>query len=164
MDRSNHYCMIRITICFTSLTILVGKYSVGPCALPIHLTTNWWRMRGYKSFIAFDHRPSPLVLERIVKSLTIPPSQCVSNNSNLSSGSNTTCQTVCLSDPSNNQLVKDERTQIFYHIRSQTKPIGIGANCEIPHNVNYIAYIFMHLNLKNIKRFNFNLLCFYVIL
>ena len=114
--------------------------------------------------IVFDRRPSPLVLERIVKSLTIPPSQCVSNDSNLSSGSDTTCRTVCLTDPSNNQLVKDEGTQIFYHIRSQTKPIGIGVNCEIPHNVNYIAYIFMHLNLKNIKRFNFNLLCFYVIL
>ena len=28
-------------------------------------------MRGHKSFIAFDHRPNPLVLERIVKSLTI---------------------------------------------------------------------------------------------
>ena len=43
---------------------------VGPCALPIHPMTNWWRMRGHKSFIAFDHRPSPLVLEWIVKSLT----------------------------------------------------------------------------------------------
>ena len=32
--------------------------------------TNWWRMRGHKSFIAFDRRPSPLVLEWIVKSLT----------------------------------------------------------------------------------------------
>ena len=40
---------------------------VGPCALLIHPTTNWWRMRGHKSFIAFDHRPSPLVLEQIVK-------------------------------------------------------------------------------------------------
>ena len=132
MDRSNHYCMIRITICFTSLTILVGKYSVGPCALPIHLTTNWWRMRGYKSFIAFDHRPSPLVLERIVKSLTIPPSQCGSNDLNLWPGSDTTCRTVCLTDLSNNQSVRDEGTQIFYSIRSQTKPIGIGTNCENP--------------------------------
>ena len=42
--------------------------------------------------------------------------------------------TVCLIDPSNDQLVKDEGAQIFYSIRSQTKPIGIGANCEIPHN------------------------------
>ena len=49
-------------------------------------------------------------------------------------GSNTICQTVCLTDPSNNQLVKDEEVQIFYSIRSQTKPIGIGVNCEIPHN------------------------------
>ena len=40
---------------------------VGPCALLIHPTTDWWRMRGHKSFIAFDCRPSPLVLERIVK-------------------------------------------------------------------------------------------------
>ena len=46
------------------------------------------------------------------------------------------CQTVCLTDPSNNQLVKDEGAQIFYSIRSQTKPIGIGVNCEIPHNVD----------------------------
>ena len=91
---------------------------VGPCALPIHPITNWWRMRGYKSFIAFDHRPSPLVLEWIVKSLTIPPSQCGSNNSNLWSGSDTTCRTVCLTDPSNDQLVKDEGAQIFYSIRS----------------------------------------------
>ena len=36
---------------------------VGLCALLIHPMTNWWRMRGYKSFIAFDRRPSPLVLE-----------------------------------------------------------------------------------------------------
>ena len=57
--------------------------SVGPCALLIHPTTNWWRMRGHKSFIAFNRKPSPLVLERIVKSLTIPPSQCGSNDSNL---------------------------------------------------------------------------------
>ena len=28
-------------------------------------------MRGHKSFIAFDRKPSPLVLERIVKSLTV---------------------------------------------------------------------------------------------
>ena len=40
---------------------------VGPCALPIHPTTNWWRVRGHKSFIAFDCRPSPLVLGQIVK-------------------------------------------------------------------------------------------------
>ena len=46
----------------------------------------------------------------------------------------TTCQTVCLTDPSNDQLVKDEGAQIFYSIWLQTKPIGIGANCEIPHN------------------------------
>ena len=44
------------------------------------------------------------------------------------------CQTVCLTDPSNDQLVKDKGAQIFYSNRSQTKPIGIGANCEIPHN------------------------------
>ena len=71
---------------------------------------------------------------------------------------------MCLTDPSNDQLMKDKGTQIFYNIRLQTKPIGIRVNCEISHNVNYIAYIFMHLNLKNKKRFNFNLLCFYVIL
>ena len=41
---------------------------------------------------------------------------------------------MCLTDPSNDQLVKDEGAQIFYSIRSQTKPIGIEANCEIPHN------------------------------
>ena len=40
---------------------------VGLCALLIHPTTNWWRMRGHKSFIAFDCKPSPSVLERIVK-------------------------------------------------------------------------------------------------
>ena len=107
---------------------------VGLCALPIHPTTNWWRMRGHKSFRAFDCKPSPLVFEWIVKSLTIPPSQCGSNDSNLWSGSDTTCQTVCLTNPSNDQLVKDEGAQIFYSIRSQTKFIGIGANCEIPHN------------------------------
>ena len=28
-------------------------------------------MRGHKSFIAFDRRPNPLVLEWIVKSLTV---------------------------------------------------------------------------------------------
>ena len=39
---------------------------------------------------------------------------------------------VCLTDPSNDQLVKDEGAQIFYSIRSQTKPIGIGVNCENP--------------------------------
>ena len=44
----------------------------------------------------------------------------------------TLSQTVCLIDPSNNQLVKDEGTQIFYSIRLQTKPIGIGVNCENP--------------------------------
>ena len=44
------------------------------------------------------------------------------------------CRTVCLTDPSNDQLVKDEGAQIFYSVRSQTKLIGIGANCEIPHN------------------------------
>ena len=44
---------------------------VGPCALPIHPTTNWWRMRRHKSFIAFDRRSSPLLLEQIVKSLTM---------------------------------------------------------------------------------------------
>ena len=110
------------------------KY-VGPCALPIHPTTNWWRMRGHKSFIEFDHIPSPLVLERIVKSLTFPPSQGSSNDLNLWSGSDTTCQIVCLTDPSNNQLMKDEGAQIFYSIQSQTKPIGIGVNCEIPHGL-----------------------------
>ena len=40
---------------------------------------------------------------------------------------------MCLTDLSNNQLVKDEGAQIFYSIQSQTKPIGIRANCEIPH-------------------------------
>ena len=40
---------------------------IGPCALPIHPMTNWWRMKGHKSFLTFDHRPSALVLERIVK-------------------------------------------------------------------------------------------------
>ena len=40
-----------------------------PCALLIHPTTNW-RIMGHKSFIAFNRRPSSLVLERIVKSLT----------------------------------------------------------------------------------------------
>ena len=44
------------------------------------------------------------------------------------------CRIVCLTDPSNDQLVKDEGAQIFYSVRSQTKLIGIGANCEIPHN------------------------------
>ena len=41
---------------------------------------------------------------------------------------------MCLIDPSNDQLVKNEEAQIFYNIRSQTKPISIGANYEIPHN------------------------------
>ena len=90
--------------------------TVGPCASPIHPTTNWWRMRRHKSFIAFDHWPSPLVLERIVKSFTIPPSQCGSNDSNLWPGSDTTCWTVCLTDPSNDQLVKDEGgTNLLWH-------------------------------------------------
>ena len=106
---------------------------VGLCALPIHPTTNWWRMMGHKSFIAFDRRPNPLVLERIVKSLTIPPSQCGSNDLNLWPSFDTTCWTVCLTDPSNDQLVKGEGAQIFYNIRSQTMPIAIGANCEIPY-------------------------------
>ena len=110
----------------------------------------------YKSFIAFNRKPSPLVLERIVKSLTIPPSQCGSNDSNLWSSSNTTCRTVCLIDSSNDQLVKDEGTQIFYSIRSQTKPIGIGANCEIPHrnfNLNFsplhllLLYIYIYIDI-----------------
>ena len=93
-------------------------------------------MRRHKSFIAFNRKPSPLVLEWIVKSLTIPPSQCGSNDSNLWPVSDTTCRTVCLTDPSNDQLVKDEGAQIFYSIQSQTKPIGIGANCEIPHKTH----------------------------
>ena len=46
--------------------------------------------------------------------------------------SDTTCRTMCLTDPSNDQLVKDEGAQIFYSILSQTKLIGIRANCEIP--------------------------------
>ena len=41
---------------------------------------------------------------------------------------------MCLTDPSNDQLVKDEGAQIFFSIQSQTKPIGIKANYEIPHN------------------------------
>ena len=56
-----------------TLTCSMGfclRTDVGPCALPIHPTTNWWRMRGHKSFIVFDRKPSPLVLKRIVKSLT----------------------------------------------------------------------------------------------
>ena len=49
------------------------------------------------------------------------------------------CRTICLTDPSNNQSVKDEGAQIFYSIQLQTKPIGIGANYEnlsqsLPHN------------------------------
>ena len=48
--------------------------------------------------------------------------------------SNTICRTVCLTDSSNDRLVKDKGAQIFYSILSQTKSIGIGANCEIPHN------------------------------
>ena len=40
------------------------------------------------------------------------------------------CRIVCLTNPSNDQLVKDDGAQIFYSIRSQTKPIGIGVNCE----------------------------------
>ena len=49
------------------------------------------------------------------------------------------CRIVCLTNPSNDQLVKDDGAQIFYSIRSQTKPIGIGVNCEnpsqsLPHN------------------------------
>ena len=52
---------------------------------------------------------------------------------------NINCQTVCFTDPTNNQLVKDEGAQIFYSIRSQTKLIGIGANCEIPH-INKNSY------------------------
>ena len=47
--------------------------------------------------------------------------------------SDITCQTVYFTNPSNDQLVKDEGAQIFYSIQSQTKPIDIGANCEIPH-------------------------------
>ena len=43
-------------------------------------------------------------------------------------------RTVCLTDLSNDQLVKNKGAQIFYSIRSQTKNIGIGVNCEIPHN------------------------------
>ena len=95
--------------------------------------------RGHKSFIVFDRRPSPLGVERIMKSLTIPPSQCDFSDSNLWLGFDTTCRTVCLTNPSNDQLVKDEGAQIFYSIRSQTKPIGIGANCEIPHNLHFRA-------------------------
>ena len=111
----------------------VGIGVVRSCALPIHPTTNWWRMRGHTFFIAFDRRPSPLVLERIVKSLTIPPSQCDSNDLNLWPGSDTICRTVCFTDPSNDQLVKDEGAHIFYSICSQTKSIDIGAYCEIPY-------------------------------
>ena len=53
---------------------------VRPCALPIDPTTNWWRIRGHKSFIAFDRRPSPLVFERIVK---IPHNNYISNQETL---------------------------------------------------------------------------------
>ena len=42
---------------------------------------------------------------------------------------------MCFTNPSNDQLVKDEGVQIFYSIRSQTKFIGIGENCEIPHKL-----------------------------
>ena len=66
------------------------------------------------------------------------PSQCGSNDSKLWPSSDTTCRTVCLNNPSNDLLVKDKGAQIFYSIRSQTKPIGIGVNCEIPHNWNIL--------------------------
>ena len=46
------------------------------------------------------------------------------------------CRTVCLTDLSNDQLVKDEGAQIFYSIRLQTEPFSIGANCEIPHKMH----------------------------
>ena len=45
------------------------------------------------------------------------------------------CRIVCFTNPSKHQLVKNERAQIFYSIRLQTNPIGIGANCEIPHTI-----------------------------
>ena len=43
---------------------------------------------------------------------------------------------MCLTDPSDDQLVKDEGAQIFYSIWLQTKPISIEANCETPHKYN----------------------------
>ena len=90
---------------------------------------------GVQIFYSIRSQTKPLVLERIVKSLTIPPSQCSFNDLNLWPVSDTICRIVCLTDSSNDQLVKDEGAQIFYSIRSQTKPIGIEANCEIFHNI-----------------------------
>ena len=60
------------------------------------------------------------------------PSQSLPHNAAPTTRTYTTCRTVCLTDPSNDQLVKDEGAQIFYSIRSQTKLIGIGTNCENP--------------------------------
>ena len=51
------------------------------------------------------------------------------------------CRTVCLTDLSNDQLVKDEGAQIFYSIRLQTKPIGIGENCEITYNPSLTMWL-----------------------
>ena len=59
----------------------------------------------------------------------------------LGHGSYIIFRTVYLTDPSNDQLVKDEGAQIFYSIRTQTKPIGIGVNCEIPHNPSLTMWL-----------------------
>ena len=67
---SQRFCQHKSSSCPSTGYIYTHTHTsktVGPCALPIHPMTNWWRMRGHKSFIAFDRRPSPLVLEQIVK-------------------------------------------------------------------------------------------------
>ena len=98
-NSNNSSMALRVANASTSMTmdgswmsLDSDAFTVGPCALPIHPTTNWWRMRGHKSFISFDYKPSPLVLERIVKSLTIPLSQCGSNDLNLWPSSNASCR------------------------------------------------------------------------
>ena len=51
--RLQSICLYRLSKCSK-----VSCIYVGPCALSIHPMTNWWWMRGYKFFIAFDRRPS----------------------------------------------------------------------------------------------------------
>ena len=135
---------------------------VGPCALPIHPTTNWWRMREHKSFIAFDRRPSPLVLERIMKSLIIPPSQCGSNNLNLwpSSDTNWMLENVLKHKSCLDPLIKCEwinKQTTLSHVQYN---MNVQIVCKTPwmfRPLNYKLLIQAYYQTKYVRNMNISL-------
>ena len=85
---------------------------------------------GSQIFYSIRSQTKPMVLEWIVKSLTMrlqwlePMTGLWYHLSN------------CIPYRSIQRPIGEGwGVWIFYNIRSQTKPIGIGANCEIPHNI-----------------------------